>query len=105
MARPRTRPARRAGAAVLLKLPPHGRHDLRVAVGGQLDPQCAQQRGGRLSPGSPAGSPLEALERDAIVQSLLDSGGNKARAAGSLGMSRATLYRKIRDYGIAIPAR
>ena len=50
-------------------------------------------------------SPLEALERDAIVQSLLDSGGNKAQAAESLGMSRATIYRKIHGYGIVIPAR
>jgi transcriptional regulator of acetoin/glycerol metabolism len=49
-------------------------------------------------------SPLEALERDAIVQSLLDTDGNKAKAAESLGMSRATIYRKIHEYGIVIPA-
>jgi transcriptional regulator of acetoin/glycerol metabolism len=49
-------------------------------------------------------SPLEAMERDAIVQSLLDTEGNKARAAESLGMSRATIYRKIHEYGIIIPA-
>jgi len=45
-------------------------------------------------------SPLESLERDAIVRSLLDSRGNKARAATTLGMSRATIYRKIREFGI-----
>jgi sigma-54 dependent transcriptional regulator, acetoin dehydrogenase operon transcriptional activator AcoR len=49
-------------------------------------------------------SPLEALERDAIVQSLADTDGNKARAAESLGMSRATIYRKIREYGIVVQA-
>jgi transcriptional regulator of acetoin/glycerol metabolism len=49
-------------------------------------------------------SPLEALERDAIVEALLDSGGNKVKAAESLGMSRATIYRKIHGYGIAVPA-
>src|SRR6204780_1936112 len=49
-------------------------------------------------------SPLESMERDAIVQSLLDSGGNKVKAAGSLGMSRATIYRKIHEYGIVTPA-
>jgi len=48
-------------------------------------------------------SPLEALERDAIVQRLLDTDGNKARAAESLGLSRATIYRKIYEYGISVP--
>jgi len=48
-------------------------------------------------------SPLESMERDAIVQSLLDSAGNKVKAAESLGMSRATIYRKIREYGIVAP--
>jgi len=45
-------------------------------------------------------SPLESIERDAIVQSLLDHGGNKIRAARALGMSRATVYRRIHEYGI-----
>ncbi|WP_083179319.1 sigma-54-dependent Fis family transcriptional regulator [Mycobacterium scrofulaceum] len=44
---------------------------------------------------------MEALERDAIVRSLQDNGGNKQEAARALGMSRATIYRKISDYGIA----
>jgi transcriptional regulator of acetoin/glycerol metabolism len=65
---------------------------------GDLPPECWTVSRRRLSP-------LEALERDAIVQSLLDSGGNKAKAAGALGMSRATIYRKIHGYGIVIPAR
>jgi transcriptional regulator of acetoin/glycerol metabolism len=49
-------------------------------------------------------SPLESMERDAIVQSLLDSDGNKVKAAEALGMSRATIYRKIHEYGIVTPA-
>ncbi len=49
-------------------------------------------------------SPLESMERDAIVRSLLDYEGNKVKAAESLGMSRATIYRKIREFGIVIPA-
>ena len=48
-------------------------------------------------------SPLEAMERDAIVKCLADAHGNKVRAAKSLGMSRATIYRKIHDYGIVPP--
>jgi transcriptional regulator of acetoin/glycerol metabolism len=49
-------------------------------------------------------SPLESMERDAIVSSLLDFNGNKVKAAESLGMSRATIYRKIHEYGIVIPS-
>jgi transcriptional regulator of acetoin/glycerol metabolism len=48
-------------------------------------------------------TPLEAIECDAIVDALLDNNGNKAEAARHLGMSRATIYRKIRGYGISMP--
>ena len=44
---------------------------------------------------------LEALERDAIVRSLQENGCSKADAAEALGMSRATIYRKIKEFGIA----
>lgn len=49
-------------------------------------------------------SPLESLECDAIVEALLDTAGNKMEAARRLCMSRATIYRKIRDYGIELPS-
>jgi transcriptional regulator with AAA-type ATPase domain len=48
-------------------------------------------------------SPLEAMECDAIIAALAQAAGNKAEAARSLGMSRATIYRKIRGFGIADP--
>ena len=48
-------------------------------------------------------TPLEAIECDAIVDALLDTDGNKAEAARQLGMSRATIYRKIRGYGLSMP--
>jgi transcriptional regulator of acetoin/glycerol metabolism len=43
------------------------------------------------------------MERDAIVRGLLGAGGRKEEAARSLGMSRATIYRKIHGYGIVTP--
>jgi transcriptional regulator of acetoin/glycerol metabolism len=48
-------------------------------------------------------TPLESLECDAIVEALVDTSGNKVEAARRLAMSRATIYRKIRDYGISVP--
>jgi transcriptional regulator with AAA-type ATPase domain len=47
-------------------------------------------------------TPLESMERDAIVRSLQDAATDKKRAAEALGMSRATIYRKIRKYGIDV---
>jgi transcriptional regulator of acetoin/glycerol metabolism len=44
----------------------------------------------------------EALERDAITRALFASGGDKVRAAAQLGISRATIYRRITSYGIRI---
>jgi transcriptional regulator of acetoin/glycerol metabolism len=50
-------------------------------------------------------SPLESIERDAVVEALVNSAGNRVEAARHLGMSRATIYRKIRYYGIKVPHR
>ncbi|HYJ54866.1 MAG TPA: helix-turn-helix domain-containing protein [Mycobacterium sp.] len=45
---------------------------------------------------------LEAMERDAIVRSLAENDRSKADAAEALGMSRATIYRKIKEFGIDV---
>jgi DNA-binding NtrC family response regulator len=50
-------------------------------------------------------STLESMERDAIVRSLADSHGNRVQAARSLGISRATIYRRIHEFGIIPPPR
>ena len=42
----------------------------------------------------------EWIERDAIVSALIEAEGNRARAAAKLGISRATIYRKIGSFGI-----
>ncbi|MFF8974912.1 sigma-54-dependent Fis family transcriptional regulator [Streptomyces sp. NPDC014995] len=43
---------------------------------------------------------IEALERDAILRGLMDHNSNVQRTAQDLGISRATMYRKMRRYGI-----
>jgi transcriptional regulator of acetoin/glycerol metabolism len=43
---------------------------------------------------------LESLERDAIVDALREYDGNRIRAAAALGMSRSTLYRRLRSFGL-----
>jgi DNA-binding NtrC family response regulator len=45
---------------------------------------------------------LEAVERNAIVQMLQATGGNKVEAARRLGIGRQTLYNKIKAYGIKV---
>ena len=51
--------------------------------------------------GDTAASPrLQDLEREAIVRALRAADGDRAAAAEALGMSRATIYRRIRAYRI-----
>jgi transcriptional regulator of acetoin/glycerol metabolism len=45
-------------------------------------------------------TPLESMQRDAIIRALIDADGSKSVAARALGMSRATIYRKIHEFGI-----
>ncbi|NPV74615.1 MAG: sigma 54-interacting transcriptional regulator [Pelotomaculum sp.] len=45
---------------------------------------------------------LESLEKRAVEEALKQTGGNITRAAGRLGVTRKTLYRKIKKYGIAV---
>jgi len=44
--------------------------------------------------------PFEEIEKQAIEQALRVTQGNVAQAAAGLHLSQATLYRKIRDYGL-----
>jgi len=44
--------------------------------------------------------PLEEIEKEAILATLEDSGGNKSETARRLGINRKTLHKKLKDYGI-----
>jgi transcriptional regulator of acetoin/glycerol metabolism len=49
-------------------------------------------------------TPLEQLELQAIRNALRSAQGNRAEAAASLGISRATLYRRLRLHGLLADA-
>ncbi len=53
----------------------------------------------------PAVQSMAALERTAIVEALGAAGWHQGKAAGMLGLSPRTLYRKIRSYGLERPGR
>jgi two-component system response regulator HydG len=50
--------------------------------------------------GSLAGVGLDALEKEAIRQTLAMTAGNREQAARMLGIGERTLYRKLKEYGI-----
>jgi two-component system response regulator HydG len=49
-----------------------------------------------LSPGRS----LKEVERDMILRTLEDTGGNRTRTAEILGISRRTLQLKLKEYGV-----
>ena len=44
---------------------------------------------------------LEENEKEQIRAALEQTRGNKARAAGLLGISRATIFRKVKEYRLS----
>jgi len=72
-------------------------------------PNGRTRRGGPVRPTVPTAAPssrigsvrLPALsEREAVLDALRDAGGNRSKAAQTLGIGRTTLYRKLREFGI-----
>jgi DNA-binding NtrC family response regulator len=45
---------------------------------------------------------VQGVERNAIIQMLKETGGNKLETAKRLGIGRQTLYNKIKSYGIKL---
>jgi len=43
---------------------------------------------------------LEEIEKEAILATPEDSGGNKSETARKLGINRKTLHKKLKEYGI-----
>jgi transcriptional regulator of acetoin/glycerol metabolism len=44
------------------------------------------------------------FERGAILKALESTGGNRAETAALLGISRNTLFKKLRQYGLGKPS-
>jgi transcriptional regulator with PAS, ATPase and Fis domain len=55
-----------------------------------------------LEPGRPPILPLNQLERNAILDALEYTKGDRAIAANLLGIGRTTLYRKLKEYQLAV---
>ena len=87
-------------------LPPDQNLILRVPA--SIEP--ARRRDGSRSIWAQASSsgeilPLEEVERRAFEEALLRYAGNVARAAGALGVSKGTLYNKIKRYQLDLSNR
>jgi DNA-binding NtrC family response regulator len=78
-----------------------------------LPPEMRESgQGAAASWGEPAGMPPTGLvqayyraptgseEREALSRALRESGGNRAQAARRLGMSRTTLWKRLKQYGL-----
>ncbi|MGY1815174.1 helix-turn-helix domain-containing protein [Blastococcus sp. SYSU D00820] len=68
--------------------------------GAVLALRCTAPAGPEPAPATPASrlTRLEQVESDAIAAALAECGGNKSAAAARLGISRGTLYQKLRRY-------
>jgi DNA-binding NtrC family response regulator len=65
-------------------------------AGGQTSAILAAAKSKRLT--------LDELEREYILEILREAGGNKSRAAETLGLDRKTLYRKLDEYRAGDPS-
>ncbi len=70
-----------------------------------LEAQRAAAAAGSDGPAAPELKTLAELERDAILGAIRMLNGDKLKAAKLLGIGKTTLYRKLKEYGIADPLR
>jgi transcriptional regulator with PAS, ATPase and Fis domain len=80
---------------------------LSVAVGFQPMPKPPGEAGSHEHRGAPEGVrppviPLTQMERQAILDALAYTKGDRAIAANLLGIGRTTLYRKLKEYQLAV---
>ena len=66
-----------------------------------LEARRAAPNGHEPEPGQPGVRTLADLEREAILDAIRTLHGDKLQAAKLLGIGKTTLYRKLKEYGIA----
>ena len=66
-----------------------------------LDELPPELRGEGPAPDSGGQRTLKDIERERIIDALRESRGRKGEAAERLGMSRSTLWRKLREHGLS----
>jgi DNA-binding NtrC family response regulator len=107
-------PARRLTAAALDRLTAHSwpgnvralshavERAVILAAGPMLDADdfSLAPTHARPTPAAPDASRLDAVEREAIVRALEAHNRNISRAAQALGLTRASLYRRMEKYGL-----
>jgi DNA-binding NtrC family response regulator len=71
-----------------------------MCEGNQIDERDLSVTAVTQAKESPDLTLMEAMERNAILQMLKDTNGNKLETAKRLGIGRQTLYNKIKMYGI-----
>jgi DNA-binding NtrC family response regulator len=71
-----------------------------MCEGSQIDERDLSVTAVTQAKESPDLTLMEAMERNAIIQMLKDTNGNKLETAKRLGIGRQTLYNKIKMYGI-----
>jgi len=74
-----------------------------LARGDLITPADLLYYGPLMKPGAPADEllPLAAVEKQHVAKVLRCHAGNRSAAARALGIDRKTLWRKIREYGLA----
>ena len=73
-----------------------------LARGGVVDVSDLSQQSLYLPHRSPAGKTMREVEKNHILNVLIEAGGNCSEAARLLGISRMTLYNKIKAYDLNI---
>jgi len=73
-----------------------------LAKNSYIDAADMPQENLQLVQSAPVGKSLDEVEREHILNIISETGGNYSQAARILGISRITLYNKMRNFGLSV---